>query len=87
MKLDRVCFNRKTTYQIKKHSNYDSQSAQSFNEILHVFLKDISPENYPEIGVVGIAGPVIDNQCNATNIPHWIREDGATIGKEWKMEF
>lgn len=37
--------------------------------------------------MVGIAGPVTNNKCTLTNIPHWPLQDGNQIGKNWKMEF
>jgi glucokinase len=56
-------------------------------DVLQEFLQEISPENYPEIGIVGIAGPVVENKCHLTNIPHWPVADGNQIGNKFKMDF
>lgn len=87
LKLDRVCLSSNVRIEIKKFSTYDSQKAKCFEEVLKEFLQNVSKENYPEVGVVGIAGPVTNNKCTLTNITHWPTEDGDLIGANWNMDF
>lgn len=42
-------------------------------------------ENWPSVGVIGIAGEVKNNRVNTTNIPHWAESDGALISKSLKI--
>jgi hypothetical protein len=34
-------------------------------------LSDLTPEQYPEIAVIGVAGPVEDNKVSLSNVPKW----------------
>lgn len=49
-------------------------------------MSEVERENWPTIGVVGIAGPVVDNTCKLTNITHWPTEDGKLIASSLPME-
>jgi len=56
-------------------------------ECIVKYLEDVSDENYPRIGVVGIAGPVDDNKVGITvNIPHWPASDGYDIAQKCKFD-
>ena len=51
------------------------------------FLDDVPEENYPRLGVVGIAGPVDNNVVGITvNIPHWPPSDGYQIAQKCKFD-
>ena len=54
-------------------------------ESLEVLLKEYlssKKNNYPEIAVIGIPGPVQDNSImKLSNIPHWKSENGDNLGK------
>ena len=70
----------------------DSRSVQSFEEAVKSFLKvrirflrsvqefEGSP-NWPEVAVVGIAGPVDNNSVEVTNCPHWPPVDGEALSQ------
>lgn len=55
--------------------------------MLKEFHSDVNWKDYPEVGVVGIAGPVDANKCKLTMITHWGTEDGDLISKNWNMDF
>ena len=57
---------------------FPSQSHKSFEEIAKKFLK--AGKEKPTRGCVGVAGPVINGRCEATNLP-W-RLDAKKIGKD-----
>lgn len=53
---------------------------------LNRFLDGVDPSNYPKVGVIGIAGAVINNTVEAVNLAHWPKTDGDAIAKELKMQ-
>ena len=57
---------------------------------LELLLKEylsIVKDNYPEIAVIGIPGPVQDNTImKLPNIPHWKSENGDNLGKKLKIK-
>jgi len=70
---------------IKELTTFPSQDHQCFEDCLNLFFSDLSEENHPKVGVVGIAGPVNENKCHLTNIPHWPIQDGNSIKTQFKM--
>ena len=53
----------------------------SLEVLLKEYLSSIK-DNYPEIAVIGIPGPVQDNTIiKLPNIPHWKSENGDYLGK------
>ncbi|MGH7280118.1 MAG: glucokinase [Polyangiaceae bacterium] len=57
---------------------YPSKAHKSFEEIAKKFLK--AGKEKPLRGCIGVAGPVIDGKCEATNLP-W-KLDAKKIGKD-----
>ena len=43
-------------------------------------------EEWPKLGVVGIAGEVKENMVRTTNIPHWPRTEGKAIAQKYDMD-
>lgn len=62
------------------------RESKSLQECIDLYLTDVSPSNYPRIGVVGMAGPVCNNTVNAVNINHWPTSDGHSIAVKSKMD-
>jgi glucokinase len=62
------------------------RESKSLLDSLNIYLKDISPSNYPKLGVVGMAGPVCNNTVSAVNINHWPTSDGNAIAEELKLD-
>lgn len=55
----------------------------SFFEAVEDFLAEFKgTDNWPTIGVVGIAGEVNNNTVSTTNCPHWPISDGDAIAEE-----
>lgn len=61
---------------LKKLTIYRPAEVESFNAAIQRFLEDVPASDYPRIGVVGIAGPVVNNRVTTVNIPHWPTSDG-----------
>ena len=73
--------------ELKKLTKYQSKAHPSFNACLEEFLKDVHPDMYPRVGVVGMAGAVKDNKIPVTvNIPHWPVSDGDDIASKFKLD-
>lgn len=64
----------------------DPRQSKSLLESLETYLKDVSPSNYPRLGVVGMAGPVCNNTVSAVNISHWPTSDGNAIAASLKLD-
>ena len=62
------------------------RDSKSLQECIDSYLKDVSPSNYPRIGVVGMAGPVCNNTVSAVNISHWPTSDGYAIAEHSKLD-
>lgn len=43
------------------------------------------PDRWPEAAVVGLAGPVDNNVCHLTNVPHWPIVDGKALSQTLKI--
>ena len=55
---------------------------ESLEASLKKYLSLIDNNNYPEIAILGIPGPVQDNSImKLPNIPHWKSENGENLGK------
>jgi glucokinase len=64
-----------------------SAKAPSLQELLKEYLSKIKPEDYPIIAVIGIAGPVNNNEVlSITNIPHWPRFSGEELADLFKLK-
>lgn len=62
----------------------------TFEAGLRVFLQDIPRDsvNYPKIGVLGMAGPIVNNTCDITNCRHWTKAaKGPVNGYALQAEF
>lgn len=79
-----------TKYQQIAKRRYESRAFSAFDGIIAKFLSDISSETKNagagkiEAAGFGVAGPVIDNQVKATNLP-WI-VDGSALAKQLATE-
>jgi len=49
---------------------------KSLSEAILKFLDDVTVEDWPELGCLGIAGPVENNRVTLTNMPGWTICDG-----------
>jgi len=43
----------------------------NFEQAIRDFLSDIPAEKYPEVAVIGVAGPVEDNKVSLSNVLKW----------------
>ena len=67
-------------------TKYSSQAYPSFIACVEEFLKGVADESLPRVGVVGMAGPVVDNKIPVTvNIPHWPVADGHEVQKKFNL--
>jgi glucokinase len=59
---------------------------ESLELLLKEYLSTVK-DNYPEIAVIGIPGPVQDNTImKLPNIPHWKSENGDNLGKKLNIK-
>ena len=66
---------------------FRSADSASLQELLKEYLSKIKKEDYPLYAVIGIAGPVNNNEIiSLTNIPHWPRFSGEEIAKEFNLK-
>ena len=63
---------------MKELTKYKTYEHSSFIEIISKFLIGVEKEDYPSVGVVGIAGAVSDNKVYSVNIS-WDVLDGYQI--------
>ena len=64
-----------------------SAKSPSLQELLKDYLVKIKPEDYPLYAVIGIAGPVNNNEViSITNIPHWPRFSGEELASLYKFK-
>lgn len=71
---------------LKNLEMLESQKYPSFLACLEEYLSDVPEQNKPKIGVVGMAGPVINNVIQTTvNIKHWGSTDGNMIAEKTAM--
>lgn len=69
---DKACANPPLT-EIRK-ATYPSAAHADFTDLLATFLNDTAP-CHPTAACLGIAGPIQDQRCNATNLP-WVIDAG-----------
>ena len=73
--------------ELKPLTKYSSQAYPSFIACVEEFLQGVSPSSLPRVGVVGMAGPVVDNKIPVTvNIPHWPVADGSEVQKKFSLD-
>ena len=88
---------RLSLQRISKHKNIpaeqihnaklSSAKAPSLQELLKDYLSNVKPEDYPLYAVIGIAGPVNNNEIlSITNIPHWPRFSGEELASLFKFK-
>ena len=66
---------------------FSSAKAPSLQDLLKEYLSKIKPEDYPLYAVIGIAGPVNNNEVlSITNIPHWPRFSGEELASLFKFK-
>ena len=62
---------------------YKSQEIKSFKTAVEQFLEEFrGTEDWPTVGVVGIAGEVNNNTVITTNVEHWPVSDGNAIAED-----
>jgi glucokinase len=76
--LRKLNLTTRTSEEIKPLVKMDSQKAERIEDTINVFLEEFKdkPELWPKVAVVGIAGEVLENRVNVTNISHWPICDG-----------
>ena len=86
--LRKLDLQTRTSTEIKPLTKIPSQEIASFSAALAKFLEEFErdSENWPKIGVIGIAGEVKNNIVCTTNIPHWGPTDGKHVAQEFGMD-
>jgi len=78
--LRRLNLKSRSSVEVKPFTKFLSQEMESIESTISLFLKDVISVDYPKIGVIGIAGAVVNNTVHTTNVPHWTLQDGFSIG-------
>ena len=69
--------------EIIKFEHKSTSLYNSFEELLRSFISEINIDDRPQIAVLGIPGPVDNNQLlTLPNIPHWKLENGDRLGEK-----
>ena len=64
-----------------------SSKSPSLQDLLKQYLSKLKPEDYPLYAVIGIAGPVNNNEVlSITNIPHWPKFNGKELAEQFKIK-
>ena len=64
-----------------------SSKSPSLQDLLKQYLSKLKPEDYPLYAVIGIAGPVNNNEVlSITNIPHWPKFNGDELAKTFNFK-
>ena len=64
-----------------------SSKSPSLQDLLKQYLSKVKPEDYPLYAVIGIAGPVNNNEVlSITNIPHWPKFNGDELAKTFNFK-
>ena len=80
LSLLRMSKHKKIKPEIIGSAKISSAKSPSLQELLKEYLSKIKPEDYPIVAVIGIAGPVNNNEViSITNIPHWPRFSGEEL--------
>ena len=59
----------------------------SLQDLIKNYLSKVDSENYPLYAVIGIAGPVNNNEVlSLTNIPHWPKFNGEELAKQFNFK-
>ena len=68
-------------------SKLSSADSSSLQDLIKKYLSKVKPEDYPLYAVIGIAGPVNNNEVlSITNIPHWPRFNGDDLAKVFNFK-
>ena len=68
---------------LKDLIKYQSQKHDSLIACIKDYLKDVPKDNFPQVCVVGMAGPVVNNTIDITvNVKKWGKTDGNKIAQE-----
>jgi glucokinase len=85
--LKRLDMEDRTSTELKPFKIYRSQEMESFEHAVIDFLKEFEgTDDWPTVGVVGIAGEVNNNCVLTTNVQHWPISDGNAIAEKNKMK-
>ena len=77
-----VAFTQGTTSTLLSEERLSSQAFPSFRDVVAAFL---AGKEQPLLAVVGIAGPVAENQCTITNVAHWPKIIGDSLASEFHL--
>ena len=65
-----------------KDGKQQSQKVKSFEEALNNFLNEFKgTEFWPQVAVLGVAGPVDNNTVEFTNVSQWSLIDGTSLSQ------
>ena len=86
--LQRLNFETRTFEEVIPLTKLNAQKAESFEACVREFLADVQVDSdqWPQVGVIGIAGAVQDNTVHTTNIPHWPVACGVALSQALKIE-
>ena len=59
-----------------KEGKFNVEKYDSFQLAVETFLKEVDQSSYPEVAVVGIAGPITNNTVFMANVGKWGVLDG-----------
>lgn len=63
-----------------KEETFKVKDYDVFQNAIETFLKDVLPENYPQVAAIAMAGPISNNTVFLANVPKWERLDGDKLG-------
>ena len=87
LKLLRISKQKGAESEEIKSDKFSPANSASLQEILKKYLSDVKKEDYPLYAVIGVAGPVNNNEIiSLTNIPHWPRFSGEDLAKEFGLK-
>lgn len=87
--LRKLNLDTRHSVEVKPLTLISSQKVESFQAAVKEFLSEFDPassEQWPKVGVVGIAGEVKANIVCTTNIPHWPPTDGRVIAQTFNFD-
>lgn len=75
---------RKETPEIIDKKNFNPKNYESIDVLLENYLKKFKGKNYPLYAVIGIPGPISNNEIlNLSHIPHWPKAKGEDLAKKF----
>ena len=87
LKLLRISKQKGVESEEIKSDKFSPANSASLQEILKKYLSDVKKEDYPLYAVIGVAGPVNNNEIiSLTNIPQWPRFSGEDLAKEFGLK-